>query len=136
MYAVCPAGEGHVDAIVDDNARSRSSTDSHEVGDERRQVDGLEIAFPNLDEIDFRSSCPLRLIDEAPASRVKRRALSAERGGPVSSPTETPERSRLVIISARSTNPTTRFTTPRPLTPPRTKLLVTIERRSGHVTAK
>ena len=78
MHAIGPTGQGHIDAIIDDHTRSRSTADSDKIADEHRQVDRLEVTFADLNEVDIRFCSPLRLLDEPLASNIESRGFGAE----------------------------------------------------------
>ena len=109
VHAVGATGEGDVGAIVDDHARSRSPADLNKIMNERREV-GRSNRVADLNQIDTRPHSPLRLSDEAPASRIQRVVLpqtmaigheaehavdpqtAKNRGGPAPSPSDMPKR--------------------------------------------
>ncbi len=143
--ALRATGERDIETIVDHHTRSRSLSCADEIGDDCGQLRGLEIAFANLNEVNSGLDGPRGLLGKTPAIGLEAGGLGTQPTAighetltshhidrPAPSPRETLERSRALNTTASSANPTTRFTIPRPLTPPRTKLLVRIPRTSGH----
>src|SRR4029077_16523478 len=104
------------------------------VRDERRERGGLEVAFPDLDEIDAGLGGAARLVHRGGAPAIGHEAH--HHAAPLPSRSVTSRRSRAANITARSANPAARFTRPSPLTAPRTKLFVRNGRSGGHASTK
>ncbi len=52
MHTVGTARERHVDAIVHDNARGGTAGQRHRARHDRCEINGLEVAFAHLHEVD------------------------------------------------------------------------------------
>jgi hypothetical protein len=65
MHARRAAGEGHVEAIVHDDARRAAARQNHHLLHQVRERRGFEVPFPDLQVVDARIDGMTRLLEEA-----------------------------------------------------------------------
>jgi hypothetical protein len=115
-----------IQPVVDDDARGGSSGDADHARDERDELRGVDVAFPNLNDVDTGVDGFGSLLDRRSPAAI---GDEANRHAGVS-------RSRLNTTGTRSAMPAAMFTTPRPVTPPRTKSLTSHDASAGQCSTK
>ena len=70
MHACRAAGEGHVEAIVHDDARRAAARQYHDLLHQVHQRRGLEIPLPDLQIVDACIDGMARLLEETPPQRA------------------------------------------------------------------
>ena len=78
VHALRATGERDVETIVDHDTRPGSLSCADEIGDEGRQLRGLEIAFANLNRSRFRIRRPTRLLGKTPAIGLEAGGLGTQ----------------------------------------------------------
>src|SRR4029453_9958934 len=132
MHAVRSAGQNHSHPIVDDHSRVRSAGQLDDGEGEVGKITRFEIAFPYDDAVDSGVDGITHLPQQTASG-----LLEGDR--PRETTTighEMQDHSRAVNTKVSSEKPATRLSTPNPLTPPRTKLLVRGGNSGGQTNAK